>query len=329
MWRLEPCWYSVRPPTWFAALVPTLAGVGGTSEPAAAAGAVVLTGVLLWLACGQISLDSASRLSERRAPEGAPSRRGLDRIPGFHSGEAYVVATLIRAQFRHDLRFRLAILGVMPMTVFYMFLGWKDGLLADPFTTNVRTGARRRSTWPLASCPWSCMGRSRRLTTGKHRGCSGPPRRSRPARCRGEELRGSIFFLGAFLLTLACDLADLLRAGLACGRARRFSRCRRAHAAAAGRDDEPRAAVRARAKARRAVGPLFWLFMVGVDLRGSAPAMLPLCLRAAVARRLRWRWSCRGTDDGIGARCCDAARVSTSRRWSSRSFQLQLSAFSP
>lgn len=138
--QLEWLWYV--PVTWFAAMVPALGGVGGTREIVAASGAALLTTVLLGVACGRISLDGASRLSEATtatAREG--SRRSLDRIPGFGAGEAYVVATLIRAQFRHDLRFRLAILGVLPMTLFYLFIGWDEGLLNDPFTGETKAGA--------------------------------------------------------------------------------------------------------------------------------------------------------------------------------------------
>ena len=82
-------WYRYVPATWFAALVPALAGNGGTWEPAAAAGAVVLTGLLLWLACGQISLDSAARLTEaaERQHEShiATCARSDSRVPGRRS----------------------------------------------------------------------------------------------------------------------------------------------------------------------------------------------------------------------------------------------------
>jgi hypothetical protein len=41
------------------------------------------------------------------------------------------VATLIAAQFRNDLPFRMSILAIVPMTVFYLLLG--TGGLTDPF----------------------------------------------------------------------------------------------------------------------------------------------------------------------------------------------------
>jgi hypothetical protein len=133
-------WFWYIPTTWFAAIVPALAGTGGVRETLAAAGATVMTFAVVPLACGRLSLDMALQISE--ATGSVPSTRGraLERIPGFGRGEAYAVATLIRAQFRYDLRFRLAILGVLPMTFFYLFLGWDEGLRNDPFVSGVKAG---------------------------------------------------------------------------------------------------------------------------------------------------------------------------------------------
>lgn len=129
---VEWIWY--LPLSWFAAIVPTLAGIAGVRELTAAAAALILTPVLLSLACGRLSLEFASKLSEATARSGfVTTRRRLDRLPGFSAGEAYAVATLVRAQFRYDLRFRLGVLGILPMTGFYLAMGWNDGLWQDPF----------------------------------------------------------------------------------------------------------------------------------------------------------------------------------------------------
>lgn len=136
----EWIWY--MPVTWFAALVPALGGTGGPRELAAASGAVALTLALLWLAAGRISLEFASTMSEaKNASTAFGSRRRLERLPGFREGEAYAVATLVRAQFRYDLRFRLGVLGVLPMMLFYLAMGWDEGALADPFVPQERSGA--------------------------------------------------------------------------------------------------------------------------------------------------------------------------------------------
>jgi hypothetical protein len=128
-------WIWYIPATWYAAIVPLAGGVASTREAVAAAGAVLVTLVTIVFASSGLSLDSAARLAEATTAttRGRGGRRWLDSIPGFSRGEAYAVATLIGAQFRHDLRFRLAILGVIPLTVFYMLLGWESGLGSDPF----------------------------------------------------------------------------------------------------------------------------------------------------------------------------------------------------
>jgi hypothetical protein len=127
-------WIWYIPATWYAAIVPLSGGGADGREALAAGGALGLTVITFVLAAGGLSLDSAARLVEATAaPRGRGTRRWLEHVPGFSGGESYAIATLIRAQFRHDLRFRLAILGVLPLTVFYMFLGWESGMGSDPF----------------------------------------------------------------------------------------------------------------------------------------------------------------------------------------------------
>jgi len=61
-------------------------------------------------------------------------------LPGFRRGEARAVALLVRAQFRFDQRFRMAILGILPLIGFYMLLGASQGGMQDPFTSSARGG---------------------------------------------------------------------------------------------------------------------------------------------------------------------------------------------
>lgn len=268
-------WLWYLPPAWFAALVPTLAGVGGASEITAAAGAVLLTVGLVSLACGQISLDTAARLSDAAgAVTSSFARRWLDRIPGFRGGEAYAVATLIRAQFRHDLRFRLSILGVIPMTVFYMLLGWNDGLLADPFSSNARRGAplymalgflpmilhsalQTSDHWKASWLFWATPADPGRLVVAAKNFVS-------------------FFFLGAYLFILACIWSFF------------YERIWHAfvHAAFLGAGAHmllqlavmmtPELPFAREPKRGEQSGRLFWLFMVGSIFASVGPAMLPL-----------------------------------------------------
>ncbi|MEO5896368.1 MAG: hypothetical protein ABIS06_11760 [Vicinamibacterales bacterium] len=130
----ELAWIWYVPVTWFAALVPALAGLGGMREWVAVMAALALTLVALAVAAGRLSLEFAERLA---AAGTTPERQRtglLARLPGFREGEAYAIATLVRAQFRYDMRFRFAILSIVPVTIFYIFLGLEDGALQDPFS---------------------------------------------------------------------------------------------------------------------------------------------------------------------------------------------------
>lgn len=126
-------WIWLVPSTWFAALVPAVSGRAGTREWIAVAAAVTLTAACAPLAGGRLTLDYAEHLSKTSTAAAArPRRRSGRRLPGFGRGEAYAIATLIRAQFRHDMRFRMAILTILPLTAFYVLLGG-SGSLSDPF----------------------------------------------------------------------------------------------------------------------------------------------------------------------------------------------------
>ena len=134
-------WLWANPASWFAAFVPL---AGGAATPAvwlAAGAAVVLTALCVPLAAGRLSLDYAQRLGDITAaaePVRAASRRLP--LPGFSRDEARAVALLVRAQFRFDQRFRMAVLSILPLTGFYLLLGMDRGALADPFSQEPTSG---------------------------------------------------------------------------------------------------------------------------------------------------------------------------------------------
>jgi hypothetical protein len=129
----EAAWLWAVPSTWYAAFVPVSAGEGTAAQWAGAAAALVVTAICVPLAAGRLSLDYARRIGEMTAvAEAVPARRAF-RLPGFARHEARAVALLVRAQFRFDQRFRMGILGIIPLTGFYMLLGLDDGALRDPF----------------------------------------------------------------------------------------------------------------------------------------------------------------------------------------------------
>jgi len=126
-------WLWIAPPTWYAAIVRVAAGGAPTGMWTASAAAILTSVVCAPLAAGRLSLDYARRVGEMSAVAEPVRRHRPFRLPGFSRGEARAVALLVRAQFRFDQRFRMGILGIIPLTGFYMLLGLDEGALRDPF----------------------------------------------------------------------------------------------------------------------------------------------------------------------------------------------------
>lgn len=107
----------------FAAFVRLAAGSASWPVWAAAGAAVLLTAACIPLAAGRLSLDYAQRLGETMAIAETPRRRAGLRVPGFRRAEGRAVAVLVAAQFRYDQKFRMAILGIIPLIFFYRSRG--------------------------------------------------------------------------------------------------------------------------------------------------------------------------------------------------------------
>ena len=137
------------PPGWFASFLELAAGSwSGTSMLAAMAGAGSIAALLRY-GGRRISLSYAERLGAlasaseaRRPPPARPGRAGRSWL----SPDLRVIKTLVRGQFRHDMKFRMAVLGFAPLTVFYIFLGFRQGPLPDPF---VELGFDAGGLWPI------------------------------------------------------------------------------------------------------------------------------------------------------------------------------------
>lgn len=129
----ETRWLWLVPSTWFAAFIPLAAGTSSVAGWLAAAAALAVSVLCLPLAAGRLSLDYARRIGEVTTVSEAPRRRRAPGLPGFARDEARAVALLVRAQFRFDQRFRMAVLSIVPLTGFYMLMGLDDGVLRDPF----------------------------------------------------------------------------------------------------------------------------------------------------------------------------------------------------
>jgi hypothetical protein len=130
----ETPWLWAIPSTWFAALIGVSGGHPSRGTWLAAGAALALAAACVPLAAGRLSLDYARRVGEATAVSEPSARRRRLRLPGFTRGEARAVALLVRAQFRFDQRFRMGVLGILPLTGFYLLMGTNTGGMQDPFS---------------------------------------------------------------------------------------------------------------------------------------------------------------------------------------------------
>ena len=123
------------PSTWFANLLPLAAGRWSVTGIAVVLAAFASIAALFHFVGRRLSLSYAERLGVLLA-EGRPGRKRTGRrVLGarWFSSELRVVSTLVRGQFRNDMQFRLGVLGMLPITLLYVFMSLDDGGLPDPF----------------------------------------------------------------------------------------------------------------------------------------------------------------------------------------------------
>jgi hypothetical protein len=129
-------WLLLFPGTWFGAYLELASGKWGPTEVLPAAASVVAMGAMVSMLGRRLSLDYSERLAAltvaTRPKRAAGSRQSLATV-WFRSGEARAVALLVRSQFRNDLRFRLGVLAVLPITLFYLAMALRSGPIRDPF----------------------------------------------------------------------------------------------------------------------------------------------------------------------------------------------------
>ena len=135
-------WVLLFPPAWFGTYLELAAGRVSPFEVVPAALSVVAMAVLASGLGGRLSLEYSERLGAMmtatarvRRPAGGSRGRVW-----FSSGEARAVALLVRSQFRNDLKFRMGVLSIVPLTILYMLQTFRDGVMADPFAA--ASGAR-------------------------------------------------------------------------------------------------------------------------------------------------------------------------------------------
>lgn len=137
-------WVLLFPPTWYASYLEIAAGRQTPLEWIPAAVTVVALGAMALGLGGRLSLEYSERLgalSTSSQSVHAAARRHAKPGWWFREGEGRAMALLIRSQFRNDQRFRMAVLGILPLTLLYVFMGAEEGGLSDPFAPAERGGA--------------------------------------------------------------------------------------------------------------------------------------------------------------------------------------------
>jgi hypothetical protein len=117
----------LNPGSWYAAYLEVLDGRGEALDAAAIAVSLATIGVAAVWAGRRLSLDYAGRLGTATRLAAGPDvfRAGRERLLNLlvGRGDARALAALIDAQFRFDLRFRLAVLAIVPLTMVYVVAG--------------------------------------------------------------------------------------------------------------------------------------------------------------------------------------------------------------
>jgi hypothetical protein len=122
-------WLLFYPATWFASWVEIADGSRLPLDVAPVIASVVLVAWLATRLRGRLSLDYAERLATiASAATATPAKAAAAPAPGwwFRRGEARAVAILVRSHFRNDLKFRMGVLAVVPLTIIYLVMGLRD-----------------------------------------------------------------------------------------------------------------------------------------------------------------------------------------------------------
>jgi hypothetical protein len=136
------------PGTWFGSYLALADGQVSTRIVTLALGSVAALALMATRLGGRLSLQYSESLGAMTVAARAKSARAAEkrgrRSWWFSSGEARAVALLVRSQFRNDQRFRMGVLGLLPFTILYMFMGVRNGAVGDPFMAG-----RQMQAWPM------------------------------------------------------------------------------------------------------------------------------------------------------------------------------------
>lgn len=127
---------AAAPPAWFASYLDLAAGNASALVLVPAVTSILALGLVSTFLGGRLSLEYADRLGALNTVKaaGRPARRGRRRrLPIFTRGEGRAVALLVGSQFRNDMKFRMGVLAIIPLTVIYLVIGIRQWGGRDPF----------------------------------------------------------------------------------------------------------------------------------------------------------------------------------------------------
>ncbi|MEX2177850.1 MAG: hypothetical protein WD801_04010 [Gemmatimonadaceae bacterium] len=127
----ENLWWVLYPGTWFGSYVALGSGTASAYVVISALLSVALIVALGRLIGGKLSLGYAEDLARVSSVASRPTRVDAGgRWLGLLNSETRAVALLVRSHLRHDMKFRMGLVSLVPITMIYLYLG---GLPPDPF----------------------------------------------------------------------------------------------------------------------------------------------------------------------------------------------------
>ncbi len=139
-----PGWLFLMPQSWFASVVYLTDGTGGVLTVLGVCAAALMSLVIFPVALSRISYSYAQDLSRsltESVPD-APVRNEQTRHRAFRifsDHETRAMAILVWGQFKSDTQFRMSILGMLPLVLFYLYMGLNERQAAfDPFNSTLK-----------------------------------------------------------------------------------------------------------------------------------------------------------------------------------------------
>lgn len=134
--------WMLYPVSWFSGAIELSLGIAGWMQIVSAILALASLIFLLRFVSGNLSMTYSERLavlmdsSEEKKPLAPTAAKPRRRRLFFQKEEARAIALLIRNHFRYDSKFRMNVLGILPLFIFYVFLAFQQGGIPNPFEVN-------------------------------------------------------------------------------------------------------------------------------------------------------------------------------------------------